>query len=207
MFDFMSLMGMGGGGNLGPQVPLDPNMAWQNEIMAMQNGWQNMVNNANNLNPNDFSQTMQAMEQAGMVDSGAFKPLFGDTMEWSPRVLEKDPLLLDPRMMSGEYNIASEVPKLPGLPDIKAPIEEKGINAGMMDRARVAFQDKANKLTPEQYKQLMGMMPDSKDNYQPMPAMAPRVTPLNANMQMLAAGNALGVPQRPTLAQLIYGGR
>lgn len=85
-----------------------------------------------------------------------------------------------------------------------------GNSAQMMDgtprQVQTQQQERTQQgLTGEQYKQLMGMMPDQKGYVPPAPGVvAPRG--LSGNMQMLDAGRGQ-VARRATLGDLIYGGR
>lgn len=79
-------------------------------------------------------------------------------------------------------------------------------SAAFPEPKRRPEQAAASDLTPEQYKELMGMMPDQRSNYNPLPPPgAPRPSSIQS-MQVLQSAPVQ--PQRRlTLADLIYGGR
>lgn len=101
---------------------------------------------------------------------------------------------------------AGPVPMPPAMgTPMPVPVEDRGTQASQQDADRARLMDRRNQLTQQQYKELMGMMPDQKGYVPPAPGViAPRG--LSGNMQMLEAGQRQ-MPRRATLGDLIYGGR
>ena len=158
--------------------------------------WQSLTTAA--ANP---QQAESMLSQLG--DPGAGLPqLFADASTWSPtnfgEVFQGAQLAPSQAMFAGQP--ASLNTSSAALSDPAAA------NAAFPQPMRAKEQRQDSKLTPEQYKALMGMMPDQKSNSAPLPPPgAPRPSSIQS-MQMLQAAPVQ--PQRRlTLADLIYGGR
>ncbi len=141
---------------------------------------------------------------AQLGDPNAVAPLFADTNSWSPLMMELDPLMqgqapqVDPNMPNMQGNIARAI----GGPVPQVPMTMA--SAGTQPSPGVAGPQ--NGLTAEQYKMLMGQMPDQRGNYQPMSAPgAAHSKGLQGNFAM-QQNVPMQAQRKPSLADLIYGG-
>lgn len=92
-----------------------------------------------------------------------------------------------------------------GMPLETPDISDLMKRQAMRDEGVDAPPGSAPGLTPQQTASLMGLMPDGK-GFNPPGAVAPRVTPFNAQMAQLQAGSN-AAPRRLSLGDLIYGAR
>jgi hypothetical protein len=139
---------------------------------------------------------------ARLGDPGAGLPqLFADASSWSPT------------NFGDQFQGAQLAPSAATFAGQPASLNTSTAALSDPAAASAAFPQPKSKtvgaapdLTPEQYQQLMGMMPDQKANSQvlPPPGVA-RPAALGA-MQMLQ-GSPVQPQRRMTLADLIYGGR
>jgi hypothetical protein len=132
---------------------------------------------------------------AQMGDPGAIAPLFQDAGAWSPVMMEPDSLL-NPAMPSMQARMAQAA---------GGPIPQVPMGAGAGGQGQPVPGQQPG-LTAEQYKMLMGQMPDQRGNFNPMSA--PGVGRAAGLQQPQMLQNApVTAGRRPSLADLIYGGR
>lgn len=162
----------------------------------------------------DTSAVAAQMAQLGDPDT-LMKPLFSDTKSWSPTYFGEG--LAPPAQGGGPLGLNDQLITFDKMLRPQAPVQVPQINLGnsdfMMDgtprqpgaSAGAQTQDRA-RLTVEQAVQLMGAMPDQKGYIPPAPASPGRPQPFNTQMTTLQPGT-LSAQRRPTLGDLIYGGR
>jgi len=181
----------------------------------LQQLWQMMQAGAASPNPD-----AAAAQLAQLGDPNALMaPLFSDAQQWSPTNFGQD---MQVNLANSAQQLPGPMNPVPGFGGPEAPLmtfdkmlqqpqPQPQVNlansAQMMDGSqRPAAQPSPNPgLTAQQYQQLMGMMPDQKGYVPPAPPPG-RPTGQVGAMQMLNPGT-LPQQRRPTLAELIYGGR
>lgn len=159
-------------------------------------------------------------------DPNLMSPLFADAKSWAPQHMEGDPLLsqgmpllsegkpvlqqgLMPQLMPAEEALPFTKSIFGPTGTLERPIPAAG-TATKQGQEAVKAQEK-QRLTAQQYRELMALMPgDKSQGQQPLAAPGAVRPSFNAGMTQLQLPQLQAQAQaqaRPSLAQLIYGRR